>query len=502
MVAIGLVVVVGVLASEDARPNAAVAPTGATAAPNGTTGPTATPVVSATSPSSRSPRPHPRVVCHDIADGRCQAIARAALTASEDPALPWPSRIDVWASLLCGSAFDCPPDRMTGRNAAGSAVVTAGSVGLWVNVVEPATGTGTRAGPRGLGHPLGTDRLSASPRAFILHHTALRPVPGLETIRLHLADDAFTLWHAVQIETGDPEAALPYWAFAWGGGLAIGRYLREHPEAVRGRRVFDLATGSGLCAIAAMQAGAPAVTAADIDPFAVAAVALNARANRQRLTVIGRDVLDDPPPDVDVILAGDCWYEARLAERVLPWLLQGPRAWHRRPRRRSRSPLPPDRRPGRASLRTTCAPRPSWRTSTTGRVGSMRLRPDSRRLDARTRLPTLSAMGYKTPEEEWRAILTGQHEGDAQAAGEFPRPAVAAPLQAVLRAVQGRRRTGPRALVRPLGAEPAAVQELHEAADQARRRRRRDRDLAAVRGYPRLDRRSASGSGRQSSPPS
>ena len=31
-------------------------------------------------------------------------------------------------------------------------------------------------------------------------------------------------------------------------------------------------------------------------------------------------MLDDEPPDTDVILAGDCWYEARLAERVLPWL--------------------------------------------------------------------------------------------------------------------------------------------------------------------------------------
>ncbi len=147
-------------------------------------------------------------------------------------------------------------------------------------------------------------------------------MPGLETVRLHLADDALALWHDVQVETGDRETALPYWAFAWGGGLAIGRYLRDAPEAVRGRRVFDLATGSGLCAIAAMQAGAAAVTAADIDPFAVAAVALNARANRQRVTAVERDVLGDPPPDVDVILAGDCWYDARLAERVLPWLQQ------------------------------------------------------------------------------------------------------------------------------------------------------------------------------------
>ena len=128
------------------------------------------------------------------------------------------------------------------------------------------------------------------------------------------------LWHAVQVETGDPETALPYWAFAWGGGLAIGRYLRDHPEVVSGRRVFDLASGSGLCAIAAMQAGAVAVTAADIDPFAVAAIALNARANHQRIAAIGRDVLDDGPPEADVILAGDCWYEARLAERVLPWV--------------------------------------------------------------------------------------------------------------------------------------------------------------------------------------
>jgi predicted nicotinamide N-methyase len=61
-------------------------------------------------------------------------------------------------------------------------------------------------------------------------------------------------------------------------------------------------------------------TSADIDPFAAAAIALNARANGQRVTVVRRDVLDDDVPDVDVILAGDCYYEAQLAERVLLWL--------------------------------------------------------------------------------------------------------------------------------------------------------------------------------------
>ena len=145
-------------------------------------------------------------------------------------------------------------------------------------------------------------------------------MPGLETTRLYLADDVLPLWSATQLETRDPDAPIPFWAFAWGGGLAIGRYLLEHPEVVAGRRIFDLAAGSGLCAIAAMAAGATSAAASDIDPFAIAAIRLNADANGCRVATVGRDVLDEPPPDADVILAGDCWYDAGLARRVLPWL--------------------------------------------------------------------------------------------------------------------------------------------------------------------------------------
>lgn len=162
--------------------------------------------------------------------------------------------------------------------------------------------------------------MAASPRAFVLRHTRLRPVPGLEEIRLHLVDDVLALWRAVQLEQGDPDPALPFWAIAWAGGLAIGRYLREHPEVVAGRRVLDLASGSGLCAVAAMHAGAAVVTGADIDPYAAAAIELNARANGCRVTVLQRDVLALDVPDVDIILVGDGCYEAALAGRLLPWL--------------------------------------------------------------------------------------------------------------------------------------------------------------------------------------
>jgi predicted nicotinamide N-methyase len=82
-----------------------------------------------------------------------------------------------------------------------------------------------------------------------------------------------------------------------------------------------MATGSGLVAIAAALVGATSVTAADIDPFAEAAVRLNARANAVHLSFTGHDLLDGPPPAADVVLCADAWYEGPLATRVTPWLV-------------------------------------------------------------------------------------------------------------------------------------------------------------------------------------
>ena len=167
---------------------------------------------------------------------------------------------------------------------------------------------------------------TVSPRALVQRSTRLRPVPGAEWIRLHLADDAIALWQATREARGDPDEPIPFWGMAWGGGLAIARHLRDHPEVAKGRRVLDLGSGSGLCAIAAGLAGAAVVTAADIDPFAIAAVELNARANRRRIVVLHADPIVDEPPDVDLILAGDCWYEEAAAKRTTAWLR---RAWDR-----------------------------------------------------------------------------------------------------------------------------------------------------------------------------
>ncbi|MGC1211950.1 MAG: 50S ribosomal protein L11 methyltransferase [Micromonospora sp.] len=151
-----------------------------------------------------------------------------------------------------------------------------------------------------------------------LDRLRLMETPFVPEVRLHLAEDAIVWWARMEAAAG---RALPppYWASVWAGGQALARYLLDHPELVAGRRVLDLAAGSGLVAIAAALAGAERVVANDIDPYAVAAVTVNARANGVAVAVSGEDLLESEV-GVDVLVAGDVLYDAALAERVLPFL--------------------------------------------------------------------------------------------------------------------------------------------------------------------------------------
>ena len=151
--------------------------------------------------------------------------------------------------------------------------------------------------------------------------TRLGPVPLVPEIRLHQAGDPISLWQRTELAAGRTGLDPPFWAFAWAGGQALARYLLDHPEAVRGRRVIDIASGSGLVAIAAARAGAAAVTAYDIDPLAAAAIAANAAANGVTVLAVCADVLDeDGPPGTDLVLVADAFYQRHLAARVMQFL--------------------------------------------------------------------------------------------------------------------------------------------------------------------------------------
>ena len=158
------------------------------------------------------------------------------------------------------------------------------------------------------------------PVGFVRAHTHLSRPSAVPEVQLHVADDVVALWEAMETEGGGAGEAPPFWAAAWPGGQALARYVLDSPQVVAGRRVLDLGSGSGLVAVAALLAGARSVVASDIDPFSHAAIELNADANGVRGIEVVGDVLDGPPPDVDVVVAGDVCYDREMTERVLPWL--------------------------------------------------------------------------------------------------------------------------------------------------------------------------------------
>ena len=160
-------------------------------------------------------------------------------------------------------------------------------------------------------------------KAFIRANTRLTPVPHVPEILLYVADESVPIWLKTEEELSTLGLPPPYWAFAWAGGQALARYVLDHPQAVAGKRVLDLAAGSGLVGIAAAKAGAAPVTAVDIDAFTEAAVALNGAANDVYVDVTILDILDHRPaaePRHDVILVGDLFYERDTAARALAFL--------------------------------------------------------------------------------------------------------------------------------------------------------------------------------------
>ena len=153
-----------------------------------------------------------------------------------------------------------------------------------------------------------------TPEALIRSATSWQQVPFVPEIRLLTAAEPFGLWDRTELD------APPFWAFPWAGGQALARYVLDHPAAVTGRRVLDVASGSGLVAIAAAKAGAASVAACDIDSNAVAAIGINASANDAAVSSRAFDLADGDVREAEIVLAADVFYQRELAELALRYL--------------------------------------------------------------------------------------------------------------------------------------------------------------------------------------
>ena len=161
--------------------------------------------------------------------------------------------------------------------------------------------------------------MEADHRAFVRQHTTLSCARLLPGIKLRLATEITPLWLASEAFLQARDMPPPFWAFAWPGSEALAHHVALHPALVAGKKVLDFAAGSGLAGIACVNAGAALVEAAEIDPFAAAAIALNAAENNCDVTVLLGDVVGSPCR-WDVVLCGDVCYEAPMARHIMPWL--------------------------------------------------------------------------------------------------------------------------------------------------------------------------------------
>ncbi len=158
------------------------------------------------------------------------------------------------------------------------------------------------------------------PAQFIRDHTVLTKTPLVPEISLYVASEMLPIWQMTEDEMQEVGLPPPFWAFAWAGGQALARYVLDNPQLVAGKRVLDFGAGSGLAGIAAAKADAVLVTAAEIDPIAIIAVGLNARANDVAIVTVDRDIVGEISVDWDVVLAADVCYEGPASKRIVAWL--------------------------------------------------------------------------------------------------------------------------------------------------------------------------------------
>ena len=154
---------------------------------------------------------------------------------------------------------------------------------------------------------------------FVVESTRLEPVPFVPEIVMYMAEEAVPLWQRTEQVAGAAHLPPPFWAFPWAGGQGLARFVIDHPDLVRGKHVLDLASGGGLVAIAAVKAGAASVTANEIDPYADAAITLNAAANHVTVERALGDLLDGDT-DAALVLAGDVFYSRAMADRMLAFM--------------------------------------------------------------------------------------------------------------------------------------------------------------------------------------
>lgn len=162
--------------------------------------------------------------------------------------------------------------------------------------------------------------MSSDKETFIRANLTVGTAPLVPEIQLYLAGEITPIWQATAADLEEASMPPPFWAFCWPGGQALARHILDNPEISRGKRVLDFAAGGGVASIALAMAGASTVTASEIDPFAIAAMKLNAALNDVAFEIVEGDLTREQNQGSDIVIAGDVCYERPMSGEVASWL--------------------------------------------------------------------------------------------------------------------------------------------------------------------------------------
>ena len=132
-------------------------------------------------------------------------------------------------------------------------------------------------------------------------------LPAVEQIQLALINTDFQTGPLPADVMHRVIANPAYWAFCWGSGLALARWLLSSAEFVANKRIVDVGCGCGVGAIAAKLAGAAEVVACDNDPDALMITRANAELNGVDLHYA--DDVTELSGHFDLILMADVLYD-------------------------------------------------------------------------------------------------------------------------------------------------------------------------------------------------